>query len=370
MSISDRSPVMLSVGAKLAYSGFDMDVELNEGLDGIVGLFGPSGSGKSTLLRIIAGLERGAIGTVRFGEDCWQDTRSQTHVPPHQRPVGYVFQQARLFPHLPVDGNLDYAHRRGSRSADRNAKAEVVAALNLDSLLSRDVQALSGGETQRVALARTLLSGPRLLLLDEPLAALDVRARHDILPYLEALPNRFGIPAIFVSHSISEMARLADRVIALDKGRVASVGGAAEILSSDSLRTMSSPFEPVTILNVTVSGHLPDLHLTRVAYGEQQMTVPELPSAAVGDGARLAVRAGDVVLATTEPKDLSVRNVLKGTVREISSIPASAFAMVAVDIDGILLKAQITHQAVGELGIAAGVPVYALIKTAIFDRGI
>ena len=368
--MSEQAPTLLSVAATLSYPGFSLDVELEETLDGIVGLFGPSGSGKSTLLRIIAGLEHISAAAVGFGDEIWQSTAGDIFIPPHQRPVGYVFQHARLFPHLTVAGNLDYAHRRGSRSGDIDATSEVIAAMNLETLLTRDIDALSGGELQRVSLARTLMSGPRLLLLDEPLAALDVRAKNDILPYLENLPKRFGIPAIFVSHAVDEMARLADKVIALNNGRVEAIGSAAEILSGESLRTMSLPFEPVTILDVTVAGHMRELHLTRVMYGEQQLTVPELRSAAEGDAARLSVRAGDIVLATVNPEGLSVRNILQGTVSEVDRIPDTAFALVSVDVDGAVLKARVTHQAVSDLGLQAGTPVYALIKTAIFDRGV
>ena len=361
---------MLSVAAKRSWPGFSLDVELEETLDGIVGLFGPSGSGKSTLLRIIAGLEQPSTAEVGFGDERWQSTVDDIFIPPHQRPVGYVFQRARLFPHLTVAGNLDYAHRRGSRSDDVEAKSEIIAAMNLQSLLTRDVDALSGGEMQRVSLARTLMSGPRLLLLDEPLAALDVRAKNGILPYLENLPKRFGIPAIFVSHAVDEMARLADKVIALDNGRVEAIGSAAKILSGESLRTMTLPFEPVTILEVTVAGHMRELHLTRLMYGDQQLTVPEMSNAAEGDTARLSVRAGDVVLATASPEGLSVRNILRGTVSAVDGIPDTAFALVSVDVDGAVLKARVTHQAVSELGLHADTPVYALIKTAIFDRGV
>lgn len=368
--MSEQPATKLSVKARAEFPGFRLDVELDECLGGIVGLFGPSGSGKSTLLRIIAGLEQTSTGAVAFGDECWQNTDSQTFLAPFKRPVGYVFQHARLFPHLTVEGNLDYAHQRGSRVDDLRSRDEVITAMNVRSLLARDIDALSGGERQRVALARTLLSGPRLLLLDEPLAALDTGAKNEILPYLEALPHRFGIPAIYVSHAVNEMARLADRVIALDDGKVVAIGSAASILSGESFQATSLPFEPVAILNVTVTGHLPGLHLTRVSFGDQQMTVPELASAAEGDEARLAVRAGDVILATAKPENLSVRNILRGTINEISGVPDSAFTLVSVDIEGAVLKAQVTHQSVRELGLVNGDAVYALIKTAIFDRGV
>ncbi|MDZ7642957.1 MAG: ATP-binding cassette domain-containing protein [Woeseiaceae bacterium] len=200
------------------------DVEL----DGVTGLFGASGSGKSTLLRLIAGLERADDGHVRFAGKPWQD--AGTFVPPHRRPVGYVFQDARLFRHLDVAGNLRFAARRRSDDGAGPQFDEVVAACDLDPLLDRDVRALSGGEQQRVALARTLLCGPRLLLFDEPLAALDAARKHDILPYIESLQARFGIPAIYVSHSMDEIVRLADRVIVLADGRVQARGPTVPVL--------------------------------------------------------------------------------------------------------------------------------------------
>lgn len=366
--MSELPRTTLSVIAQVVYPDFRLDVNLNESLDGTVGLFGPSGSGKSTLLRVIAGLEPLATGTIGLGDERWQDSAVQRNVPPHRRPVGYVFQRARLFPHLSVEGNLDYAHSRGSRASDIRAKQEVIAGMNLGALLARDVVGLSGGETQRVALARTLVSGPKLLLLDEPLAALDVRAKDDIFPYLEALPARFGIPSLLVSHSVHEMARLAEKVIALDEGCVTAVGSAAEILGGALHAGHALPFEPLSILNVTVSGHLPDLRLTQVLFGDQQLTVPEISTVAKGDQARLSVSAADVVIATSHPENLSVRNVLSGTVGQIVDMPGSAFTMVTVDVGGTPLKARITREAVRDLGLEQGGPAYALIKTAVFDH--
>ena len=366
--MSELPQTILSVNAQVVYPNFRLDVNLKESLDGTVGLFGPSGSGKSTLLRVIAGLEPLASGMIGFGDECWQDSTVQSNVPPYRRPVGYVFQRARLFPHLSVEANLEFAHSRGSRASDIHAREEVIEALNLRSLLSRDIDGLSGGETQRVALARTLVSGPKLLLLDEPLAALDVRAKNEILPYLETLPARFGIPSLFVSHSAHELARLAEKVITLDEGCVTAVGSAAEILGGSLHAGHALPFEPVSILNVRVSGHLPDLRLTQVLFGDQQLTIPEISTVAKGDQTRLSVSAADVVIATSHPKNLSVRNVLSGIVGQIIDMPGSAFVMVTVDVGGTPLKARITREAVKDLGLERGGPVYALIKTAIFDH--
>jgi len=208
------------------------------------------------------------------------------------------------------------------------------------------------------------------LLLDEPLAALDAGHKREILPYLEALPRRFGIPAIYVSHAASEMARLADTVIVLEDGRPTAIGSASDVLGRHLPQANVMPFEPVSIFDARVIGQVADLHLTRVEYHGQQIVVPELRSADVGDTVRLAIRAGDVVLATSEPRDLSVRNVLRGTVHGISAQAGGAFATVDVDVSGTLLSAQVTRQAIAALRLSVGMPVFALIKTAIFDRGL
>ncbi len=316
--MSAETQQQLSLRVKLSYPGFSLDVDRRLSLSGVTGLFGPSGGGKSTLLRIIAGLESRAEGEVTFGSETWQNEAS--FVPPHLRPIGYVFQDARLFSHLTVEGNLRYARDR-RRDEDGISYDEVVAAMDLQALLHRYTDALSGGERQRVAIARTLLTNPRLLLLDEPLAALDIGRKREILPYIEALPQRFGIPAIYVSHAINEMARLADEVIVLENGVVTTVGPVVQVLNSEALQSSTMPFEPVTILEATVLEHLPDLYLTRVDYHGQQISVPIIDAHKKGDVVRLSVRSGDVVLATEKPFGLSVRNVLEGTVSSVAPGP-------------------------------------------------
>jgi molybdate transport system ATP-binding protein len=368
--MSDSSGQSLSIRTEVSYPGFRLEVDQQLELCGVTGLFGPSGGGKSTLLRVIAGFERGTKGTVQYSGNQWQDSATGTFVPPHRRPVGFVFQDARLFPHLNVAGNLRYALVRGAPSGIEISFDEVVAALDLEPLLQREVDILSGGERQRVAIGRTLLTQPKLLLLDEPLAALDVGKKSEILPYIEALPKRFGIPAIFVSHAVNEMARLADNVIVLEAGRVTAIGSASRILSREDLQLSSLPFEAVTILEVRVLEHLADLRLTHVEHQGQNITVPAIEGAQVGDTVRLSIRSGDVVLATHEPRGISVRNVLQGTLSEIVPRNDSAFATVSVDIDGTPLKAQLTRHAVAELGLEPGMPVFALIKTASFDRSV
>ena len=332
----------------------------------MTGLFGPSGGGKSTLLRVIAGLEPTCDGRVSFDGNVWQDVTA--FLPACERPVGYVFQDARLFSHLTVEGNLLFAANRSLGGGI--ALAEAVAAMGLEPLMHRSVEALSGGERQRVAIARTLLTNPQLLLLDEPLAALDVKRKREILPYIEDLPERFGIPAIYVSHSVDEIARLADNVVLLEAGRIVATGSVEKVLNRDVPQVNEMEFEAVSILRVSVVEHLPELHLLRVDHKGQTLTVPAANRATEGESLRLSIHSGDVVLSTDSPTGLSVRNVLTGTVTSIGEDSDGAFAAVGVDVDGAIIKAQLTRHAVHELKLAEGSNVYVLLKTASFDRDI
>ena len=365
--MSELAQPSLGINAEITYGAFSLRVDECLDIAGVTGLFGASGSGKSTLLRIIAGLENSAAGSVRFGEEAWQDDAAGIHVPAWQRPVGYVFQDARLFPHLGVAGNLHYAEQR-NRNNPVYGFDDVVAALDLENLLSRSVDSLSGGERQRVAIGRTLLTRPRLLLLDEPLAAIDVRRKRDILPYLESLPDRFGIPAIYVSHSAAEIAQLADRVIVMEEGGISAQGDVSAILGHELPGSPGMPFEAVSALDVTIVDTVPEYHLTRVSHDGQELTIPELAGKRTGEHIRLLIRSGDVVLAVDEPSGISVRNILSATVASIEEVAQTAFALVAVDIGGKRVAARLTRHAVAELGLEAGQPVFALIKTASFER--
>lgn len=366
--MSDVASNELAVSARVGFAAFTLDVDTAIRLDGVTGVFGPSGSGKSTLLRILAGLERNAEGSIRFGADVWQDSSTRFFVEPHRRPVGFVFQDARLFSHLDVAGNLRFAMRRAGEGAiDYD---EVVTTMSLEHLLQRRTDTLSGGERQRVAIARTLLGQPRLLLFDEPMASLDEGHKREILPYLENIHGRFGVPAVYVSHSAREMAHVADRVIVLESGRLTATGNVAEVLGRDASLPIELPFEPITVLDVDVVDQRPGLHLTRVSHEDQRLTIPEVAAASAGDRLRLVIRAGDVILARQKPQDISVRNVLEGEVVSIDVEPDTAFVMVSVAIGDATLKAQLTQHAVDELGLKPGIGVYALIKTATFDRPI
>lgn len=359
---------MLTLTVRLRLGELDLDVDEGLALEGVTALFGPSGGGKTTLLRIIAGLENRAGGKIGFDGETWADSRRGLFLPTHRRPVGFVFQDARLFSHLDVAGNLRFADRRSRGSDGAISFDSVLDALDLEPLLSRRVGGLSGGERQRVALGRTLLARPRLLLLDEPLSALDIGRKADILPYLEAAPRRYGVPTIFVSHSVEEVSQLANEVVVLADGRVQTRGPAAAVLERLDLQSITGRFEAGVLLETRVVGHDPAYHLTQVDLEGQILTMPMVSSLAAGDVVRLRVRARDVAIATVPPQGISIRNIVSGVIREIEAETDTAFAEVLIAVGDQRLRARITRQSVAELGLAADRPVYGLIKSVSFDR--
>ncbi|MEX2455037.1 MAG: molybdenum ABC transporter ATP-binding protein [Rhodospirillaceae bacterium] len=357
----------LTLDVRIAYPDFELDVSHRFAMDGITALFGPSGCGKTTLLRIVAGLEKRTEGRIAFGEETWLDAGGRVFVQPHRRGVGYVFQDARLFPHLSVEGNLRYAERRSVRNDDRVTMDDVISALDLGPLLARRTGALSGGERQRASIGRTLLTRPRLLLMDEPLAALDVQRKAEILPYIERLPGTFGVPVVYVTHAIDEVARLAQRMVVLAAGKKVADGPVTEVLERLDLQPATGRFEAGVVLTARVVGHDAGFRLTRLDHRGQRIEMPmvDLP---VGSEVRLRVRARDVSLATVRPTGISVRNILSGTISQIEEEPDTAYAETLVDVGGAKLRARITRAAVAELSLAPGMPVFALVKSIAFDR--
>ncbi len=356
----------LLINARIDYPDFDLDISHRFGLDGITALFGPSGCGKSTLLRIIAGLENRAEGRIAFGDETWLETERGIFVPPHRRGVGYVFQDARLFPHLSVAGNLRYAARRSAKIDHRIDFDDVVAALDLGALLPRRVGALSGGERQRAAIGRTLLTRPRLLLMDEPLAALDIQRKAEILPHIERLPRVFGVPVIYVTHAIDEVARLADRVVLLASGRTIAAGPVQDIFERLDLGPATGRFEAGVVLTARVAAHDPRYRLTHLDHHGQGISIPAV-DVGVNERIRVRIRARDVALTLRKPEAISIRNILSGTIAKIAEDAETAYAEVLVDIGGGKLRARLTRESVADLALAPGVPVYALVKSVSFD---
>ena len=352
---------------QLGFEGFQLDVDETLRLEGVTGIFGPSGGGKSTFLRTIAGFETPRSGRIVCAGEVWFDSGTRREIAPHRRPVGYMFQNVRLFTHLDVAGNLEFAARRQRRALSGFTRDDVVSGLDLETLLRRKVGSLSGGERQRVALGRTLLTAPRLLLLDEPLSALDHERKAEILPYLDELPARFGIPTLYVSHDVDEVTHLADRVLVLSRGHVQAYGTTAAVFERLDLETVTGRFEAGAVVEGTVAGHDNRLHLTRVDLHGTLLTLPMLEHVALGDAVRLRIRARDVAIATQRPEGLSIRNVLPGTLSDIVVAREKGSAEVLVDVSGTRIRARLTVAAVEELALEPGMPVFALIKTISLD---
>lgn len=358
----------LSIAATVEFPGFTLEVDRTLELNGVTALFGPSGAGKSTLLNLIAGFHRPKTGRIAFEEEVWCDTENRLWSPPHKRPVGFLFQDARLFPHMTVHKNLFYAERRCDARRHAYRFEDIVEATGLSPLLERMPDALSGGERQRAALARTLLSRPDLLLFDEPLSALDRGAKAELLPFLETLPVKFGVPAIYVTHDIDEVSRVSDHVVFLDSGRIAGAGPTADMLSALGLDAGRNPFEATSLLVGRVEAHETETGLTRLKIGEDEIWLPMNKSLAVGGRASLRLSARDVAIALSRPQATSIQNMLTAQVTGTRQAAGSAFCDVELDVSGQALTARVTKKAAGSLALVKGLPVWALIKAASFQR--
>jgi molybdate transport system ATP-binding protein len=367
----DGSPEegMLTLRVRVEHPGFALDLAGELDLGGVTAIFGASGSGKSTLLRAIAGFESPSAGRITFRESIWFDSAKRIEVPAYQRPVGMLFQDARLFGHLDVSGNLAYAEGRRGDLAKVFDRAEVIEALDLDSLLSRRIESLSGGEAQRVAIARTLLANPRLLLLDEPLSGLDRDRKAEILPYLEAVTRRFQIPTVFVSHDIDEVARLADHVWVLADGLLQTSGPIASIVERLDLQPLTGRFEAGVVVEGRVLRHDLRLHLTTVDLHGDEFTMPLVERLIAGDPVRLRIRSRDVALATERPVGLSIRNILPGRVIDLVRMENSGSVEALIELRQDRIRARLTLAAVEELGLEIGASVFALVKSVSFERG-
>ncbi|MBP3982005.1 molybdenum ABC transporter ATP-binding protein [Acidovorax sp. JG5] len=346
---------------ELPRAQFNVDVDLHLPARGITVLFGASGSGKTTILRCVAGLERAACGHVRIGDAVWQDDARGVFVPTWRRPLGYVFQEASLFGHLDVQHNLEYGLRRTEKSADHNTLDEAIELLGISSLLKRRPQELSGGERQRVAIARALATRPRLLLLDEPLASLDLPRRHEIMPWLERLRDQLATPMLYVTHSMDELSRLADEVVVLENGQAVAVGPVGEILARGDLPALAGE-EAATVIQGTVVERDPHWHLARVQLKERCIVVRDsgLPS---GSRVRLRVLARDVSLTLDEPMRSSIQNHLPGVVDAVMADSHPAQALVRVRCDSQSLISRVTWKSVEELQIKPGLPIWIQVKS-------
>jgi molybdate transport system ATP-binding protein len=338
---------------------FNLDVFFSAPSQGVTALFGSSGSGKTSVLRAIAGLVRSPTGLVRINDQVWQDEKR--FVPTHRRALGYVFQEASLFPHLSVRQNLQYGMRRVAEKERQIPFHDVVELLGIAALLKRETHKLSGGERQRVAIARALLTSPRLLLMDEPLSALDHGAKQIILPYLESLHDEFAIPSLYVSHDPNEVARLADRMVVLEKGKVIAEGDAASLLTRLDL-PLSGYDDASALLEGTVSSHDNTYHLTWISVHGYRVAVPreDLP---VGRHARIQIQARDVSLALHAHADTSILNILPARIIDTHDLNQTQMLVRLELEDGQTLLSRITRRSAMGMGIHENMLVYAQVKS-------
>ena len=350
---------MLTVQLRKRRSEFSLDLQFSVPESGVVALFGASGCGKSTTANLIAGLITPDSGFIQLGNEVLLDTAQNINQPAEQRRIGYVFQDARLFPHYTVEGNLRYGLQRARQQPVIKFDA-VVTLLGLEPLLQRRPQQLSGGEKQRVALGRALLAQPRLLLLDEPLASLDQPRREEVLPYLERVRDQLKIPMVYISHQFEEVLRLATEVVLMQQGRTLAQGDLAEVSLQPELRGLIG----AESLGAVVEGKVQEIDeysgLARVALGNGHVSV-DVNQLQCGQRVRLQLLARDLILALSPPQGLSVRNMLQGVITRLTPDDRHA-TLVTVDVGGVMLIARITTSSADEMKLHDGLCIWILVK--------
>jgi len=352
----------LIVEAKQKLGGFLLDAAFTSER-GVTALFGRSGSGKTSMIRIIAGLARPDEGRVVLDGEPLTETATGIFVPKHRRRFGYVFQEARLFPHLSIRANLSYGRWFAARPAHGESFDHIVDLLGIETLLERSPAKLSGGEKQRVAIGRALLSSPRLLLMDEPLAALDDARKAEILPYLQRLRDETDIPIVYVSHSIAEVARLANQVVVMRDGKVEATGPAIDILSRPS--AASERREAGALLEGTVESFDALHRLSTIALKSCQLHIPGA-ALAPGKSVRIRIPSRDVMLATARPEGLSALNILEARIEAMSSTEDGTVE-IRLDCGGDIILSRITTLSCERLDLRLGRAVFAVIKTVALE---
>jgi molybdate transport system ATP-binding protein len=351
--------VRIEARFRLQRGDFTLDVDLTLPQTGITALFGHSGSGKTTCLRAMAGLERAGNGYFAIGHRVWQDEASGMFVPPYQRPLGFVFQEPSLFPHLSVRGNLNYGQKRVLTADRRFSLPQIADLLGIAALLDRSAGELSGGERQRVAIARALLASPQILLMDEPLAALDLKRKLEILPYLERLHDEFSLPIIYVSHSPDEVARLAEHLVLLDQGRLVASGPLQDVLSRIDLPTIFADDAGVVIETRVAAQEADGLSRLDFAGGQIYVSRRDEP---IGARVRCRIHARNVSLALVPQLHTSILNSVDACVVDLAPTDTPGHVLVRLDVAGEALLARITRRSAERLKICPGLAVKAQIK--------
>ena len=360
---SDQQTFHLQLSLNLA--DFTLDIDQRLPVEGITVLFGPSGSGKTTVLRCVAGLEN-ATGVVSLGDEIWQDSARHIFKPTWQRELGYVFQEASLFEHMDVRANLHFGLRRVKR-INRTGQTQdldaAVALLGIDHLLDRSVSSLSGGERQRVAIARALATRPKLLLLDEPLASLDVARRKEVLPWLERLHHELRIPILYVTHSMDELVRLADHVVLLEEGSVQGSGPLSQAMASQEVARVIGDEAGVVIVGDVTEKNVQD-QTVRVRFGDCHVWVPE-QSVVLGQTVRLRILARDVNLSLAEYDDTTIQNCLRGEIASIDADVHPSQAILRVQCGHEVIISRASQQSIAKLGLVVGSSVWCQINAVL-----
>lgn len=356
---------MIALDFKARRGTFTLQVAATLPASGVTGVFGRSGAGKSTLIDAIAGIAPSVSGRIQMGDEIFLDSERKRCTPVHQRRIGYVFQDAKLFPHLRVESNLRYGLRR-RRELDATSDWDgVVDVLALGPLLRRWPHSLSGGERQRVAIARALLARPRLLLMDEPLASLDAPRKAEVLHYIERLRDAWPVPMFYVTHSMDELVRLADHLLLVSDGKVVASGPLLELVADPRLQPMLGRFEAGSVLECVVSAHDAGLQLSTLSFNGGELRVPLL-DAPPGTRLRARLRARDVALALEDPAGLSITNRVRGIVREVTP-REGPYVDITVDAVGTIIHALVTRESCQRLSLVPGREVIALIKAVALD---
>ena len=358
---------MIHLQINIARSAFELKLKLQLPAQGITAIFGPSGSGKTTLLRAVAGLEKNPQGLIQIGENIWQDTKQGIYIPTWQRPLGYVFQESSLLPHLSVAENLNFGLKRVLKSANsaptaaNKALQASIELLGIGGLLQRMPDELSGGERQRVAIARAIAMQPQLLLMDEPLASLDAARRQEIFPWLARLRDELKMPMLYVTHSAEEVTRLADHLLVLDRGQAKAQGPVNQVLTQ-----VVNPVVVGEDAGALIAGHIGAVdaqwHLSRVDFEGGSVWMRD-EGLTVGKTVRIRILARDVSLATSEPQNTSIQNQLRASIQSITPDPHPSQVMVVLKCGAEEVLARVTKRAVNELALQVGMPVWAQVKS-------
>lgn len=363
---------MIAIDVQKQLGDFTVSAKFESQARGILALFGQSGSGKTSIINMLAGLLKPDSGRIEIDGQVLFDSDTGTNLKIEERRIGYVFQESRLFPHMSVQSNLFYGRKRvpsGSRALDFD---QVIDVLGIGHLLEQKPQTLSGGEQQRVALGRALLANPNILLMDEPLASLDVARKSEILPFIEMVRDSFDVPIIYVSHAIDEIIRLADTLVLVDNGEIAAVGPVEQLTSRLDLRRLTGRYDAGSVIPAVVEGHDEEYGLTNLSFTGGILRVPRV-KAMKNASVRVRIRARDVSLALHKPEGISQINILRGKISEIGSARNDHDGSMSHDIDicvdiGVPLWVRITRWSLDQMELSEGKEVYALIKSTSIDR--